>query len=125
MSADLTTVNITLMIMAAVALVQMAAMVLIVVWVRRTSQRATLAFDQEVRPVLARLSRAAEVVEQAGRGVGDASDDVRSALSSVSRTARAVAPVFAPRTVLAAKLLNWVVRKGVRHMAHSTTKGAP
>lgn len=121
MSADLTTVNISLMIIAAVALVQMAAMVLIVVWVRQTSQRATLAFEQEVRPVLVRLSRAAEVVENAGRGVGDASDDVRSVLSSMKRTAAAVAPVLAPRTVLAAKLFNWVVRKGVRHMA---TKGA-
>lgn len=122
MSADLTTVNITLTIMAAVALVQMAAMVLIVVWVRRTSQRATLAFDQEVRPVLARLSRAAEVVEHAGRGVGEASDDVRSVLSSVSRgAAGTAAAAFAPKTVLAAKLINWVVRKGVRRWA---TKGA-
>lgn len=121
MSVDLTTVNTALVIMAAVALVQMAAMVLIVIWVRRTSQKATQAFDQEIRPVLARLSRAAEVVENAGRGVGEASDDVRSVLSTVTRTAAGVAPMLMPRTVLAAKLLNWAVRKGVRRWA---TKGA-
>lgn len=121
MSVDLTTINTALVIMAAVALVEMAAMVLVVIWVRRTSQRATLAFDQEIRPVLARLSRAAEMVENAGRGVGDASDDVRSVLSKVTGTAANLAPVFAPRTVLAAKLINWVVRKGVRRWA---TKGA-
>ncbi len=121
MSVDLTTVNIALIVIAAVALVQMAAMVLMVVWVRRTSQKATQAFDQEIRPVLARLSRAAEVVENAGRGVGEASDDVRSVLSTVTRTAAGVAPMLMPRTVLAAKLLNWAVRKGVRRWA---TKGA-
>ena len=124
MSVDLTTVNIALVIMAAMAIVQMAAMVLIVVWVRRTSLRANLAFDQEIRPVLARISRAAEVVEDAGRGVGAASDDARRVLSSVSRTAAAVAPVLAPRTVLVAKLINWIVRRGVSRLAHPTTKGA-
>lgn len=121
MSVDLTTVNTAMVILAAVALVEMAAMVLLVIWVRRTSQKATLAFDQEIRPVLARLSRAAEVVESAGRGVGEASDDVRSVLSSVTRTAAGVAPALMPRTVLVAKLLNWAVRKGVRRWA---TKGA-
>jgi hypothetical protein len=122
MSVDLTTVNTALMIMAAVALVQMAAMVWIVIWVRRTSLQATQAFDQEIRPVLARLSRAAEVVEATGRGVGAASDDVRSVLSTVTRSAAGTAAAaFAPRTVLAAKLVNWAVRKGVRRWA---TKGA-
>ena len=121
MSVDLTTVNTALVILAAVALVEMAAMVWVVIWVRRTSQQAAQAFDQEIRPLLARLSRAAEVVEHAGRGVGEASDDVRSVLSTVTRTASSVAPVFAPRAVLAVKLLNWAVRKGVRRWA---TKGA-
>ena len=121
MSVDLTTVNTALVIMAAVALVQMAAMVLVVIWVRRTSLQATQAFDREIRPVLARLSRAAEVVENAGRGVGEASDDVRSVLSSVSRSAAGTAAVFAPKTVLAAQAINWLVRKGVRRWA---TKGA-
>ncbi len=121
MSVDLTTVNTALMIMAAVALVEMAAMVLVVVWVRRTSQRATLVFDQEIRPVLARLSRAAEVVENAGRGVGDASDDVRHVLSTFTKTASSVAPAFVPRAWLAARLVTWAVRKGVRRLA---TKGA-
>ena len=122
MSVNLTTVNTALVIMAAVALVQMAAMVWVVIWVRRTSLQATQAFDLEIRPVLARISRAAEVVENTGRGVGEASDDVRSALSSVTRTAAGTAAAaFAPRAVLAAKLINWAVRKGVRRWA---TKGA-
>lgn len=121
MSGDLTIVNTALMIMAAAALVQMAAMVAIVVWTRRASERATLAFDQEIRPVLARLSRAAEAVESAGRGVGEASDDARRVLSTVSKSASSVAPVLAPRAWLAARLVTWAVRKGVRRWA---TKGA-
>ena len=121
MSADLTTVNTALMILAAAALVQMAAMVLVVIWVRRASQRATQAFDQEIRPVLARLSRAAEVVESAGRGVGEASDDARRVLSTVGKSASSGAAVLAPRAWLAARLVTWAVRKGVRRLA---TKGA-
>jgi hypothetical protein len=121
MSADLTIVNTTLIVLAASALVQMAAMVAVVVWVRRASQRATLVFDQEIRPVLTRLSRAAEAVEDAGRGVGEASDDARRVLSTVSKSASTVAPVLAPRAWLAARLVTWAVRKGVRRWA---TKGA-
>ena len=121
MSTNLTIVNTALVVLAAVALVQMAAMVLVVVWVRRASQRATLVFDQEIRPVLSRLSRAAEVVESAGRGVGEASDDARDVLSTFKNTASSVAPVLAPRVWLAARLVTWAVRKGVRRLA---TKGA-
>jgi hypothetical protein len=121
MSADLTIVNTTLVILAAAALVQMAAMVLVFVWVRRSSERAAVAFDQEIRPLVARLSRAAEVVESAGRGVGEASDDARRVLSAVGKSASSVAPVLAPRAWLAARLVTWAVRKGVRRLA---TKGA-
>ena len=121
MSGDLTIVNTTLVILAAAALVQMAAMVAVAVWMRRASQRATLVFDQEIRPVLTRLSRAAEAVESAGRGVGEASDDARDVLSNFKTTASSVAPVLAPRAWLAARLVTWAVRKGVRRLA---TKGA-
>ena len=121
MSADLTIVNTALVVMAAAALVEMAAMVLMIVWVRRASQRATLIIDQEIRPTLARLSRAAEAVESAGRGVGEASDDARDVLSNFKNTASSVAPVLAPRAWLAARLVTWAVRKGVRRWA---TKGA-
>jgi hypothetical protein len=121
MSADLTIVNTTLVILAAAALVQMAAMVLVVVWVRRSSERATAAFDQEIRPVLARLSRAAALVESAGAGVGEATEDARRVLSTVGRSASSVAPILAPRAWLAARLVTWAVRKGVRRLA---TKGA-
>jgi len=121
MSADLTIVNTTLVILAAAALVQMAAMAVIVLWVRRASQRATLTFDQEIRPVLSRLSRAAAVVESAGAGVEEASDDARRVMSAVGRSASSVAPVLAPRAWLAARLVTWAVRKGVRRLA---TKGA-
>jgi hypothetical protein len=121
MSADLTIVNTALMVIAAAALVQMVAMVLVVVSVRRASERAILVFDQEIRPVLSRLSRAAEVVENTGRGVGEASDDARRVLSTFSKSASSVAPVLAPRAWLAARLVTWAVRKGVRRLA---TKGA-
>jgi len=121
MSADLTIINTTLVILAASALVQMAAMVLVFVWVRRSSERATVAFDQEIRPVLARLSRAAAVVESAGAGVGEATEDARRVLSTVGKSASSVAPILAPRAWLAARLVTWAVRKGVRRLA---TKGA-
>jgi len=121
MSADLTIVNTALVVIAAAALVQMVAMVLVVVSVRRASERATLVFDQEIRPVLSRLSRAAEVVESAGRGVGEASDDARRVLSSMTKTASSIAPALVPRAWLAARLVTWAVRNGVRRLA---TKGA-
>ena len=118
---DLTTVNTTLIVMAAVSVVQLGALIAVVVWARQTSARVTLAFETEVRPVLARLSRAAEEVEAAGRGVGAVSDDARRTLTSVRHAASSVAPVMAPRMWLAAQVVNWIVRKGVRRMA---TKGA-
>lgn len=121
MSADLTIVNTALIVMAAAALVQMAAMVLVFVRVRQASERANLVFDQEIRPMLIRLSRAAEAVEDAGRGVGEASGDARRVLSTVTKSASSVAPVLAPRAWLAARLVTWAVRKGVRQWA---TKGA-
>jgi|SRR3982750_2086716 hypothetical protein len=121
MSGDLTIVNIALTVLAAAALVQMAAMVMVVMSVRRASERAALVFDQDIRPVLSRLSRAAEALEGAGRGVGEASDDARRVLSTVSKSASSVAPVLAPRAWLAARLVTWAVRKGVRRLA---TKGA-
>ncbi|TAK11351.1 MAG: hypothetical protein EPO35_12505 [Acidobacteria bacterium] len=118
---DLTTVNTTLIVMAAVSVIQLGALVAFAIWARRTSQRATLAFELEVRPVLARLSRAAEEIETAGRGVGAVTEDARRALSSVRGAASFAAPAFAPRVWLAAQVVNWIVRKGVRRMA---TKGA-
>lgn len=117
MSVDLSIVNTALIILAGVAVVQLAALVAVVVWVRRTSLRASLAFDEEVRPVLAGLSRAAEEVESAGRGVGEVSEDARRVLSSVRHAAASVAPVFAPRTWVAARVMNWAVRKGARRLA--------
>jgi hypothetical protein len=116
MNTDLATVNTALTVLAAAAVIQLAALVAAVLWVRSAMHRATTALD-EVRPVLARLGRAADEVESVAGTIGEMSDDARHLLASVRTVAASVGPVLMPRTWVAGKLINWAAHRRARRLA--------
>jgi F0F1-type ATP synthase membrane subunit b/b' len=104
MTSDLSTVNTALIVLAVVAVTQFLVIVSAMIVEYRAIQQTLQTFQQEVRPVLARLSRAAEEVEEAAKSVGNGGEDVRRALSSVRSAASAITPMITPKVWVAAQL---------------------
>lgn len=116
MTNDLATVNTALAIMAAVSVIQLMALVAIAVWVRRVAHRAEQAID-DVRPMLDRLGRTADEVDNVVGSISDFSDDARHMISSVRNVASSVAPALMPRAWVAGKLLTWAAHRRARRLA--------
>jgi hypothetical protein len=118
MNPDLSTINFALVVIAIATAGQLLIVASAVVWARFALNDARRAMQQDLRPVIARLNRALEEIEAAGRGVGAISDDARRALSNVNKAVSAVAPVVAPRTWAAAQVLKLIRARRNRRNGH-------